>query len=334
MCDSEFSSVPTKLPAFPDTPYLNIAQLPPAPTVTIVRVRVYGDTTVYSLPRCVYYKHMLSTIRRALRGPLQGNPDIHLLNSADHVVLTKTSYPFVVSNLYEIVVKVCAPQSAVGKAIDLTHEAEDDTPVQLCHGGEIRSPRAPLPTSFDVDVAGVVEDERQSHQPDRHTVCVRGASILPHIMKKASVAGRSMSRSVPSVVSSNQPVGFPKLYQHLELEQEHKAANYWVVPPKSKHRAVRAWLTDPIRFRDGLESKDREWLGRNHVRAGGERRLVDDGPELYNLLVRAHGRNHLKSERTLQRVRQRYIGPSRPFVKRWVALCPTCRHKGRKQSYD
>ncbi|VDC07094.1 unnamed protein product [Peniophora sp. CBMAI 1063] len=336
---TEFDSISAsmKLSTCPDISYPIVAQLLSAPSVTIVRVRIYGETTVYSLPRCAYYNHMLSTIRRALRGVLQGNPDIHLLNSADHVVLTKASWPFIVNSLYEIVVRVSRPQPILGDVIDLTQDVEDETPVQPRHGGEVRPPRAPPSTSFDVDVDGVADEEGQHYQPVRHTVRVRGASILPHVRKKTNATRRSMSRSVPSVVLSNQPVGFPKLHQHLELERDHKAMNHWVVPPKSKHRAVRAWLDNPARFKRTLPSEDRQWLGRNNVRGKGERKLIDDGPELYNLLVRAHGKNHLKSERTFERIRQRYVGPPRGFVERWVALCPTCRRKSRKhreRSYD
>lgn len=105
-----------------------------------------------------------------------------------------------------------------------------------------------------------------------------------------------MSQAVPSVVVLNQPIGFPRLHQHLELERDYKAMNHWVVPPKSKHGAVHAWLNDPVRFKHSLPSEDRQWLRRNNVCAGGELKVIDKGPELYSLVVRAHGKNHLKSE--------------------------------------
>ena len=140
-----------------------------------------------------------------------------------------------------------------------------------------------------------------------------------------------MSRSIPAIESSKQFSGFPKLYQHYDLEKTHKATNYWAVPPKAKHPAVRAWLADPISFKDCLDAADRQWLGRNHARQREdqrERKLVDEGFELYRLIVRAHGRDHLVADKTYKRIRAKYLGPSRTFIEKWIQLCPTCcRHR-------
>ena len=114
----------------------------------------------------------------------------------------------------------------------------------------------------------------------------------------------------------------------MELERKYKERKScpWVVPPKAKHPYVRAWLAG--RYEDGLNTADRIWLGRIRLRrvAQDERKLVGEGTELYNMLVRAHGRDHLSAQRTWQRVRDKYVGPSYDFILQWVRkLCPKCK---------
>lgn len=122
---------------------------------------------------------------------------------------------------------------------------------------------------------------------------------------------------------------FPTLEQHYKLEDKYKSKRHWVVPPKDKHAFANDWLTG-TRSGYGLDSEDRIWLGRHRARKTDtdDRKFVDEGRELYNLLVRAHGKNHLCADQTWKRVRERYVGPSSGFIKMWVHKCPTCRKRG------
>ncbi|VDB94404.1 unnamed protein product [Peniophora sp. CBMAI 1063] len=153
----------------------------------------------------------------------------------------------------------------------------------------------------------------------------RGASILSHV-QKAKASRRSLSRAVPTLTSSHKSSTFPRLTNHYELEDKTRRTSHWVVPPKEKHALVRAWLVS--RCGDGLDNADKAWLGRHRLRRENrdERKLVDEGRELYDLLVRAHGKYHVHATKTWRRVRERYVGPSKDFVAKWVRLCPTC-HK-------
>ena len=120
---------------------------------------------------------------------------------------------------------------------------------------------------------------------------------------------------------------FPTLEDHLRLELKFKQREWpWVVPPKEKHAYVRAWLSNC--YKGGLDSDDRLWLSRRRLRnvKQDNRKLVDEGADLFNLLVRAHSNDHLSANETWARVHKRYVGPSREFVDRWVrVLCPTCK---------
>ena len=120
---------------------------------------------------------------------------------------------------------------------------------------------------------------------------------------------------------------FPTLEDHLRLELKFKQREWpWVVPPKEKHAYVRAWLSNC--YKGGLDSDDRLWLSRRRLRnvKQDNRKLVDEGADLFDLLIRAHSKDHISAEKTWARVHKLYVGPSREFVDRWVrVLCPTCK---------
>ncbi|KZV67227.1 hypothetical protein PENSPDRAFT_755084 [Peniophora sp. CONT] len=327
-----------------DQPTLSdIVQFSQAATATraLIRVRLLGTTdNVWSLPRCPLYSAMCFVIRSALRRVLRdaGNPDFELLNRKDLTILTKHSWPLVFGELDEVVIRILKPApvpikvaTTSGEIIDLTGDDDDDTPRR----NEVRIARAPSHI-VSVDAAGDGDGEIEvalatrdvARSPSaRPVVRVRGASILPHVRKKMQVVRRSMSRAVPTVKTSFK--GFPKLQDHLTLEREWKRKRkHWVVVPKAKHGPAHLWLTDRNFDGEGLDTVDTAWLGRRRLRCveRDDRKLVDEGPDLYNLLVRAHGKQHLCTDKTWRRIRERYVGPSHNFVKRWIKeLCPRCK---------
>lgn len=141
------------------------------------------------------------------------------------------------------------------------------------------------------------------------------------------IAKRTLPKSEPTPKPLTNSPGFPKFRDHLALEKYHKINlnRYWIVPPKDKHSAVRQWLMGD-RSGDGLTATERSWLGCQRLRRKNKdiRKLVGDGPDLYDLLVRAHGKHHLSAAKTWNRVHEKYLAPTRKFVGDWVRKCPTC----------
>lgn len=97
------------------------------------------------------------------------------------------------------------------------------------------------------------------------------------------------------------------------------------MPPKAKHDAAREWLSGN-RSGVGLSADERSWLGRHRTRRAfvDTRKLVDEGRELYNLIVRAHGKGHCSAKKTWGRLYRKYVVPSQEFIDDWVMKCPSC----------
>lgn len=126
--------------------------------------------------------------------------------------------------------------------------------------------------------------------------------------------------------------GYHSLASHLKLEalfidsqrKRFKANRVpWLAPPLHKHETIRAYLRDSAA--EGLTEPERHWVGNHRLRGrDDERQILAPGEPLRVAMIWAHD-DHAGAIPSYGKLREKYLCPSRDFVKLWVRQCPTCR---------
>ncbi|KZV59593.1 hypothetical protein PENSPDRAFT_660003 [Peniophora sp. CONT] len=302
-----------------------------------LRVRKFGDPELTIAPRMPTYKTTVTSIKAALQCPALSAATLecmHLFSVKHNALVSPDAWPLVFRDVDVLVVR-CDHSEAKEKeeqlAVDVdaeqhpTTQDSDEDEVEVCANGV---ERARLPAR---SIPGYGDAHRSEDIVGSATI--RGASILPHVRKHLPIAKRRLSNNY-AVKLARVPDrrGFPAMTEHFNLEKTYVQGNRgetWVVPPRVKHHAVRSVLLRVKNAKQaGLTGRESAWIGYHRLRGEGKRKdgrkLLDNGKELYDALITAHGGEHCNATATWTKLKKKYVGPSQLFVKMWVEICPTC----------
>ena len=132
---------------------------------------------------------------------------------------------------------------------------------------------------------------------------------------------------------------FPTLDVHENVEEVFKEQESsllgdttppWVVPPAETHKRMKAFLANRKARRNTLSDAEQHWFDRRgDARAGSTALLVEEGKTLYDAMIWAH-RGHKNVPDTMRDFAKKYVCPKRKFFELWVARCPACNGRRRR----